>query len=44
MIIDDYGHWLGARRAVDEYFAKSKVRPLLNRLDYTGRLAIKPSG
>jgi O-methyltransferase len=43
LIIDDYGHWLGARRAVDEYFAKARVRPLLNRLDYTGRLAIKPS-
>lgn len=41
MIIDDYGHWEGARRAVDEYFA-SEARPLLlNRVDYTGRIAIK---
>lgn len=41
LIIDDYGHWLGARKAVDEYFAQQTFRPLLNRLDYTGRLAIK---
>jgi O-methyltransferase len=42
LIIDDYGHWLGSRKAVDEYFAKQPFRPLFNRLDYTGRLAIKP--
>jgi O-methyltransferase len=41
LIIDDYGHWQGARRAVDEYFGKG--RPLLlNRVDYTGRIAVKP--
>jgi O-methyltransferase len=41
LIIDDYGHWEGARRAVDEYFG-SEARPLLlNRIDYTGRVAIK---
>jgi O-methyltransferase len=41
LIIDDYGHWEGARRAVDEYFA-TQARPLLlNRIDYTGRVAIK---
>lgn len=42
LIIDDYGHWQGARRAVDEYFAASDVKVLLNRLDYTGRIAVKP--
>ena len=41
LIIDDYGHWQGARRAVDEYFAESGTPLLLNRLDYTGRVAIK---
>jgi O-methyltransferase len=41
VIIDDYGHWQGARKAVDEYFARQPFRPLLNRLDYTGRLLIK---
>jgi hypothetical protein len=43
LIIDDYGHWQGARQAVDEYFAQLPVRPFLNRLDYTGRLVIKPT-
>jgi hypothetical protein len=43
IIIDDYGHWQGARQAVDEYFAKQPFKPLLNRQDYTGRLLIKPS-
>lgn len=41
LIIDDYGHWQGARRAVDEYFAAHNVRMLLNRVDYTGRVGIK---
>ena len=41
LIIDDYGHWEGARKAVDEYFRDASIRPLLNRIDYTGRIAIK---
>ncbi len=41
LIIDDYGHWQGARKATDEYFAQHKVRMLLNRIDYTGRIGIK---
>ncbi len=41
LIIDDYGHWQGARRAVDEYFAASDVKILLNRIDYTGRIAVR---
>jgi O-methyltransferase len=41
LIIDDYGHWEGARRAVDEYFASVAPRPLFNRIDYTGRIAVK---
>lgn len=40
IIIDDYGHWQGARQAVDEYIQKYKIRILLNRIDYTGRIAI----
>jgi O-methyltransferase len=42
LIIDDYGHWQGARKAVDEYFAEHKISLFLSRIDYTGRLAIKP--
>jgi hypothetical protein len=41
LILDDYGHWKGAKEAVDEYFAKLGRSPLLQRLDYSGRLAIK---
>jgi len=41
LIIDDYGHWQGARRAVDEYFSGSKFQPLMIPLDYTGRICIK---
>src|SRR3954453_15256507 len=41
LIIDDYGHWEGARRAVDEYFAEHASPLLLNRIDYTGRVAVK---
>lgn len=41
LIIDDYGHWSGARQAVDEYIAEHKLRILLNRIDYTGRIAVK---
>jgi hypothetical protein len=41
LIIDDYGHWDGCRRAVDEYFSAASPAPLLARVDYTGRIAIK---
>lgn len=41
IIIDDYGHWEGARKAVDEYIADNKLPLLLNRIDYTGRIGIK---
>ncbi len=42
LIVDDYGHWQGCRRATDEYFARHDVRILLNRMDYTGRMGVKP--
>jgi hypothetical protein len=41
LIIDDYGHWKGAREAVDQYFREHHIRMLLNRIDYTGRIGIK---
>lgn len=40
LIIDDYGHWEGCRRAVDEYFEKNQIAMLLNRIDYTGRIGV----
>ena len=41
LIVDDYGHWEGCRRAVDEYFADHGIKFLLNRIDYTGRIGVK---
>lgn len=42
LIIDDYGYWSGARKAVDEYFdTLGPARPMLQRIDFTGRIAIK---
>ncbi len=41
LIVDDYGHWEGAQRAVDEFFASEHPPVLLNRVDYTARVAIK---
>jgi O-methyltransferase len=42
MIIDDYGYWRGARKATDEFLATLRPRPLLQRIDYTGRICVKP--
>ena len=41
IIIDDYGYWRGARKATDEFLASLPVRPLLHRIDYTGRICVK---
>jgi hypothetical protein len=41
LIVDDYGHWQGSRRAVDEYVARHAIPLLLARIDYTGRIAVK---
>ncbi len=41
LIVDDYGHWGGARQAVDEYLGAHRVPLLLHRIDYTGRCAVK---
>jgi Macrocin-O-methyltransferase (TylF) len=43
LILDDYGHYQGARRGVDEYLSKLDKKPLLQRIDYSCRLAVKPS-
>jgi O-methyltransferase len=42
LIIDDYGYWQGQRQAVDEYFARTRPRPLLLRIDHGARIAVKP--
>lgn len=45
LLVDDYGHWQGARQAVDEFLAALPAgpgRPYLHRVDYTARLLVKP--
>lgn len=41
LIIDDYGDWQGARKAVDEYFAEQDSKPFLMRID-AARILVKP--
>ena len=41
LVIDDYGHWQGARQAVDEYFAANGGQQFLHRVDYTARMLVK---
>lgn len=43
IIIDDYGHWSGCKKAVDEFIRKRNLKIFLNRIDYSGRLLIKNS-
>lgn len=42
LIIDDYGSWAGARKAVDEFIAERSLPILLTRVDGSMRLAVKP--
>lgn len=41
LIIDDYGHHEGAKKAVDEYFAEIGEYPYLSRIDPTCRIILK---
>jgi predicted O-methyltransferase YrrM len=41
LIVDDYGHWQGAREAVDRYFGEVAEPILLARTDYTGRIGVR---
>ncbi len=41
LILDDYGDWDGARKATDEWLAKTRTRLLLLPI-HGGRIAVKP--
>lgn len=41
LIVDDYGFWMGQRKAVDEYLQGLPQVPLLNRIDNAGYIAVK---
>ena len=43
LIIDDYGHYKGQQQAIDEYLAATRQHLLLNRIDYSCRVAVKNS-
>ena len=40
-IIDDYGHWAGSKKAVDEYFKNNNLDVLMLPIDDSGRIFIK---
>lgn len=42
LIVDDYGFWTGSRQATDEYIEQHGLQLLLNRVEPTGRIAVKP--
>lgn len=42
LIIDDYGHYKGCEKAVDEFIAGLGYPLFLGRIDYTARIAVKP--
>jgi hypothetical protein len=42
VVVDDYGHWIGARRATDEFRRRVSDDTPLVRADYTGRYWRKP--
>lgn len=41
LIIDDYGYWKGSKKATDNYIKENKIKILLNRIDFSGRIGIK---
>jgi O-methyltransferase len=41
LVIDDYGHWQGARKAVVEFWGRVRPHMHLVRVDYTGRVGVK---
>ena len=41
LVLDDYGYWRGARKAVDEFVAGLPEPLLLNRIDHSCRIAVK---
>jgi O-methyltransferase len=42
IVLDDYGHWSGCRRAVDEFLAARGLSIELTPIDYTSHYFIKP--
>lgn len=41
LIVDDYGYWQGARKAVDRYVEEQQLKLLLTRVDDSARMSVK---
>jgi len=41
LIVDDYGEMQGQKQAVDEFCQQNGTALLLNRIDHSGRIAVK---
>ena len=41
LVIDDYGHWGGSRKATDEYFSEKNIHNFKNIIDYSSRMIRK---
>jgi O-methyltransferase len=41
LIVDDYGHWAGSKKATDEFFEQNDIEPNIKKIDYTGIKIIK---
>lgn len=42
ILLDDYGHWSGCRKAVDEFLGGRGIMPTLTPIDYTSHYFVKP--
>ncbi len=41
LVIDDYGHWGGSRKATDEYLSEKKIHKFKNMIDFSCRMIRK---
>lgn len=42
VVVDDYGHWEGCKKAVDDFFAERKIKTKIIKIDYAGIYFKKP--
>mgnify|MGYP002382269835 FL=1 len=42
IVLDDYGHWSGCRKAFDEFAAARGIKVVLTPIDYTSHYFLKP--
>jgi hypothetical protein len=42
ILIDDYGHWKGCKKAIDDFLRKQKITPIMHYVDYSRVYFQKP--